>query len=84
MFGAGFSGADTAFTRAVPDVFGLRALGVVFGILGLGWRIGAAIGPATAGFVHDATGSYVIPFAAAPVAVVAAVALFAMGARPRP
>jgi len=67
--GVGFAAADTMLAKAVPDVFGTRALGAILGVLNLGWRLGAAIGPAAAGFLYDLTGSYAIPFGAAPFAV---------------
>lgn len=82
-FGLGFAGADTVFVQAVPDVFGVRSLGAIMGVLALGWRCGAAIGPAAAGFAHDATGSYAIPFGAGPLALVVSYLLYVAGARPR-
>jgi cyanate permease len=39
------------------------------GVLTLAGRLGAAIGPAAAGFLYDVTGSYLVPFGAAPLAV---------------
>jgi predicted MFS family arabinose efflux permease len=66
-FGFGFAGADTVIVRVIPDVFGLRALGAIMGVLALGWRLGAALGPAVAGFTYDLTRSYTVPFGAAPV-----------------
>jgi cyanate permease len=48
------------------------------GVLALGWRLGAAIGPAAAGFLYDVTGSYMIPFGAAPVAVALSWLLFTL------
>jgi cyanate permease len=48
-------------------------------VLTLGWRSGAALGPAAAGFLHDLTGSYAIPFGAAPIAVLLSWGLFALG-----
>ncbi len=83
VFGMGFSGGDTAFVRIIPDVFGLQALGAITGLLALGWRSGAALGPAVAGFVHDATGSYAVPFGLAPVALVLSYALFSWGSASR-
>ena len=71
VYGFGFAGADTAIVRAIPDVFGLRALGAIMGILALGWRCGAALGPAVAGFTYDLTQSYAIPFGAAPALTLA-------------
>jgi MFS family permease len=82
LFGVGFAGADTMITRVIPDVFGVRAIGAIMGILTLGWRSGAALGPAAAGFLHDLTGSYAIPFGAAPVAVLVSWGLVRLGAAP--
>jgi len=81
--GIGFAAADTMLAKAVPDVFGTRALGAILGILNLGWRCGAAMGPAAAGFLYDVTGSYAIPFGAAPFAVLASWGLFALGSARR-
>lgn len=79
LFGAGFAAADTMVAKVIPDVFGLRAIGAIMGVLNLGWRAGAALGPAVAGFLFDLTGSYAVPFGAAPVGVLAAWALFVLG-----
>jgi MFS family permease len=81
VFGAGFAASDTMITRLIPDVFGLRAIGAIMGVLTLGWRCGAALGPAIAGFVYDATGSYAVPFGAAPIAVVASWVLVNLATR---
>lgn len=78
-FGAGFAAADTMVARVIPDVFGLRAIGAIMGVLTLGWRAGAALGPAAAGFLFDLTGSYTIPFGAAPLAVLASWMFFTLG-----
>ena len=83
VLGIGFAATDTMLAKAVPEVFGTRALGAILGVLNLGWRCGAALGPAAAGFLHDVTGSYVIPFGAAPIAVLASWGLFALGSSRR-
>jgi OFA family oxalate/formate antiporter-like MFS transporter len=83
VFGMGFSGGDTAFVRIIPDVFGLEALGAITGLLAIGWRSGAAVGPVFAGFVYDATGSYTVPFSLAPVALLLSLALFSWGSASR-
>lgn len=83
VFGMGFSGGDTAFVRTIPDVFGLEALGAITGLLALGWRSGAAVGPVFAGFVYDATGSYAVPFSLAPVALLLSLVLFSWGSASR-
>ena len=82
LFGAGFAASDTMVVKVIPDVFGLRALGAIMGVLALGWRAGAALFPAAAGFLYDITGSYTLPFGAAPLAVLASWGLFALGTRP--
>jgi MFS family permease len=81
VFGIGFAGADTLYVKAAPDVFGVRALGRIMGVLTLGWRTGAALGPPAAGFVHDATGAYTVPFGAAPLATCVSFVLFMLAAR---
>lgn len=78
VFGAGFAASDTMVVKVIPDVFGLRAIGAIMGVLALGWRLGAAIGPAAAGFLYDVTGSYALPFGAAPVAVALSWILFTL------
>jgi MFS family permease len=81
-FGAGFAASDTVIAQVVPQVFGMRALGAIMGILTLGWRCGAAIGPALAGFLYDLTGSYRIPFGLAPLGVLLSWALFLLATTP--
>lgn len=83
VFGVGFGASDTMITKAIPDVFGVRALGAIMGVLILGWRLGAALGPAAAGFLYDLTGSYAVPFGAAPVVVLVSWGLFDLAAAGR-
>jgi predicted MFS family arabinose efflux permease len=83
MLGAGFAAVDTMLAKAVPEVFGLQALGAILGVLNLGWRLGAALGPAAAGFLYDLTGSYAVPFGATPAVVLASWGLFALGSSRR-
>jgi MFS family permease len=84
LFGVGAGATDNVLVRAIPDQFGLRALGAITGVLTLGWRCGAAIGPAAAGFLYDLTGSYALAFRAAPVAVVVSWTLFTIATSRRP
>jgi MFS family permease len=78
-FGVGVGASDTMITKVIPDVFGMRALGAIMGVLTLGWRFGAALAPAAAGFLYDATGAYDVPFGAAPLVVLVSWVLFARG-----
>jgi MFS family permease len=81
LFGVGAATTDTLLVKTIPDFFGFRALGAIMGVLTLGWRSGAATGPAVAGFIYDATGSYAIPFWAAPFAALLSWILFALATR---
>lgn len=83
VFGVGASGADNTLVKSVPEVFGLASLASIMSVLGLGWRAGAALGPAAAGFTHDVTRSYDGAFAAALAALTASLVLFARGSRRR-
>jgi MFS family permease len=64
-FGFSAAGSDTAIVKGAVETFGVRAIGAVMGVLSLGWRCGAALGPTTAGFIYDATGTYSLAFALA-------------------
>src|SRR5213594_2740571 len=83
VFGLGASGADNTIVKAVSDVFGLAALATIMSVVGLGWRSGAGLGPALAGFVYDVTGSYTPSFAFAVLALTAGWVLFRLGSAPR-
>jgi MFS family permease len=78
VFGVGAAATDNTLVKVIPDLFGLRAIGAIMGTLTLGWRSGAALGPAAAGFLYDATGSYAVPFWTAPGLVLISWALFAI------
>jgi MFS family permease len=84
IFGAGFAASDTMVAKVIPEVFGLRAIGAIMGVLTLGWRCGAAMGPAAAGFLYDLTRSYALPFGAAPAVVLVSWGLFSLSTRGRP
>jgi MFS family permease len=81
LFGMGAAGADNAFVKIIPDVFGVGALARVTSVLTLGWRSGAAVGPTAAGYVYDTTGSYALPFAAGVAMLTGGFALFSLATR---
>ena len=81
LFGIGAASTDNGVVRVIPDLFGLRALGGIMGLLTLGWRMGAATGPAVGGFVYDLVGSYRVPFGTAPFVVAISWLLFALATR---
>jgi MFS family permease len=81
LFGFGLSaaGSDTTVVKGAVETFGVRAIGAVMGVLSLGWRFGAALGPTTAGFIYDATGTYVLAFALAAGGLALSCAFFSVG-----
>ena len=57
-FGFLWGGSGTIITVLIVDLFGTRSLGAIMGMLSAGWSIGAAIGPAIAGYIFDVSGLY--------------------------
>jgi MFS family permease len=62
VFGFSMGGAVTSVAALVSDIYGLRNIGKIFGILEIGLGIGAAIGPAMGGLIFDIKGSYSLAF----------------------
>jgi MFS family permease len=54
-------------TVVPADLFGLKSLGAVFGVLFFMGNVGAAIGPPLSGWIYDVSGSYVTAFVVATV-----------------
>jgi MFS family permease len=55
-------GLGTALTALFGDIFGLRNLGKLIGVINISWAVGAAIGPVVGGLIFDITGSYIWAF----------------------
>jgi len=64
---AGFSWIATAplTTSLTADLYGTRALGTIVGVSFVFHQIGGFVSVMLAGFLHDLTGSYTLPFAIA-------------------
>lgn len=62
VYGFAYGGFDSASMALTSEVFGVRNLGVIVGMLSVGWGIGAAVGPAVAGWLFDISGSYSVAF----------------------
>jgi len=65
VFGIGFGGCVTQQAPLVAALFGLSSYGVVLALVSLGFTIGAAVGPALAGYIFDVTTGYQMAFWAA-------------------
>jgi len=77
--GLAAAGSDTTLVKGAVETFGVRAIGAVMGVLSLGWRCGAALGPTAAGFIYDATGTYVLAFVLAAAGLALSSAFFTLG-----
>jgi MFS family permease len=81
--GLGAAGADTSLLKSISEIFGVRAIGAILGTMNLGWRLGAGLGPAAAGFIYDATGSYTVAFGIASAGLAVSLTLFTLGSASR-
>jgi MFS family permease len=77
VFGVGDGGFYSPSTAMVGDIFGLRNIGVIMGVLAAAWGIGAAVGPAMGGLIFDTNRSYFFAFLAGALAVMLATVLVA-------
>ena len=62
VFGFAHGGLSAANSPLVAGLFGLRSHGLIYGVVHIGFTIGAAIGPYVTGYIFDITGSYKMAF----------------------
>ena len=62
LFGFSYSGFASSMGAYIGDMFGLSRIGTIFGLLEIGFAIGAATGPAIGGLIYDSRGSYFLAF----------------------
>lgn len=62
IFGFAFGGMASTESPLVADLFGLSSHGLIYGTIGLGFTIGASIGPYVTGYIFDVYGSYWLAF----------------------
>jgi MFS family permease len=58
IFGLAYAACAVCQSPVVAALFGLKSHGVILGALNCAYNIGAAIGPAAAGFLFDVQGDY--------------------------
>ena len=78
IFGFAHGGLGPSMAAIIGDTFGLGKIGAIFGLLEVGFGIGAAIGPAIGGLIFDVTGSYSIAFLTVPAAMLLATLFIAL------
>jgi len=77
-FGFLWGGLGVLTTALIGDVFGMRSIGAIMGMMSAGWALGAASGPAIGGYIFDVSGTYFMAFAAGAVAILLAALLVAL------
>lgn len=75
VLGFGYGGEIALMSPVVAELFGLRALGTILGVISFAYFFGCAIGPILAGAIFDMTGSYYIAFATCAVFSIIGLAL---------
>ncbi len=78
VFGFASTGYSTSIGALVGDVFSTAKIGAIFGMLEIGFGIGAAAGPALGGIVFDVTGSYSAAFLGGAVVMLIATLLIVL------
>ncbi len=58
VFGLGLGSMGTSESPLVARLFGLTSHGLIYGVMGLGFTAGGAVGPVIIGYICDVTGSY--------------------------
>jgi len=59
IFGGGIGGAAPPLAAMVAEFFGLRSVGIIMGVIGVGWAAGCALGTLLGDYMFDISGSYV-------------------------
>lgn len=62
IFGFAYGGVSALTSPLVAELFGLRAHGIILGVVIFSVTIGGAVGPVLAGHIFDVTGSYQLAF----------------------
>jgi MFS family permease len=62
VFGFAMGGLAATESPLLAGFFGLRSHGLIFGVVGGGFTIGAAAGPFLTGYIFDVRGSYKLAF----------------------
>ena len=82
VFGFAFGATAPLNAALIGDTFGLHHIGLIMGMIEIGWESGAAAGPALAGYVFDITGSYSWAFLSDGIASLVAASLIVLVTKP--
>jgi len=62
VFGLAYGHCATQESPLAAKLFGLASHGLIFGVVGIGFTTGSALGPYLAGWIFDLAGSYQVSF----------------------
>jgi MFS family permease len=62
VFGLALGGTGTSESPLIARLFGLSSHGLIYGMVGLSWTAGGAVGPIVAGYMCDVIGDYQLAF----------------------
>jgi len=62
VFGFAQGGLGVVESPLAAELFGLRFHGLIFGVIQLGWMVGASVGPLVTGYIFDVNNSYTMAF----------------------
>ena len=66
-FGFAYGGIGPCIAAVAGEIFGLRRIGTLMGLLDIGFGLGAAVGPIIGGLIFDVSQSYSLAFVLAAV-----------------
>ncbi len=75
IWGFSAGGIGTVQTSIVAEFFGVKSIGIIFGVCGLGVMIGGSIGPVVTGYLFDIFNNYFIAFLICGLVTLAGVAV---------
>lgn len=83
VFGFAFGATAPLNAALIGESFGLRHVGLIMGVIEIGWELGAASGPALAGYIFDISGSYSPAFMGGGIAALLATILLLFLGKPK-
>ena len=78
VYGFMWGGFNLVTTALIGDIFGMHSIGLIMGVINVGWALGAAAGPVMGGLLFDITGNYFLAFATGIGAVLTATLFVAL------
>jgi len=75
VFGIGIGGTGTSESPLLARLFGPSSHGTIYGVVGLSWTVGGALGPILTGYLCDVLGNYQIAFLVCAILAIAGVAV---------